>query len=114
MIDAALKLLPTLPRVCMWDALCRAIAAAPQVPEAGDAPWRCVNGYSDCWGPCSGKKVCPDCQYLTPQPEARELPEPVCVAIYDAVCRSAITRDVKTPERKAAIVNAALGVRNAK
>ena len=31
-----------------------------------------------------------------------------CIAIYDAVSLSCLTRDVKTPERKAAIVRAAL------
>lgn len=31
-----------------------------------------------------------------------------CIAIYDAVSRSNITRDVKTPERKAAVVREAM------
>lgn len=37
-----------------------------------------------------------------------ELDDATCVAIYDAVSRSNITRDVKTPTRKAAVVRAAI------
>ena len=37
-----------------------------------------------------------------------EVDDAGCIAIYDAVVMSCITRDVKTPEKKAAIVRASL------
>lgn len=42
--------------------------------------------------------------------EARdaEMTDAQCIAVYDAVMRSGITRDVKTPEKKQAIVRAAM------
>lgn len=46
--------------------------------------------------------------YIATQPAARRVTDEACEAVYDAVVRSGITRDVKSPERKREIVRAAL------
>lgn len=50
---------------------------------------------------------------LAAQPPAVSVDDATCEAIYDAVSRANLTRDVKSPERKCAVVRAALNISEA-